>query len=300
VSAMTARPVALVTGGTRGIGRGISEALADQGFDLLLAYGTNIEAAEKAALELRGTGARVVLVGGDVAEDATIAKYFETFEREFAGQQLRVMVHNAGQYLGVTAQNNADVAQGKPLLLGSLLKPDGSVDFSHFDYYHRIYARAFVQLVERAVPLLAVGGGTVIGISSPGCNATQQPAGAYDMSGSAKTVVETTARYYAKNLAPRGITVNVIIPGITMSDAWVALAKGKGKGDDHTMCQELAERIVPVGRAQSVRELGDVVAFLCSPSGSYITGVSLPVDGGLHLGHKISSPAGKGGAKGDP
>jgi NAD(P)-dependent dehydrogenase (short-subunit alcohol dehydrogenase family) len=279
-----ARPVAIVTGGTRGIGRGISEALADEGFDLLLGYGTNVEAAETAASELKERGARVVVVGGDVAEEATFVKYFDVFQTEFPGQQLRAVVHNAGQYMGLTAGNNVGVTDEKPRLLGSLLQADGSVDFSRFDYYHQIYARAWVQLVERAVPFLAVSGGTVVGISSPGCNATQQPVGAYDMSGSAKTVIETTARYYAKNLASQGITVNVVIPGITLSDAWIHVAKGKGKGDDHTMAKSLAERAVPLGRAQSCRELGDVVAFLCSSRGKYITGVALPVDGGIHLG----------------
>uniref|UniRef100_A0A7S1AMT0 SDR family oxidoreductase n=1 Tax=Noctiluca scintillans TaxID=2966 RepID=A0A7S1AMT0_NOCSC len=284
--AQDTRPVAIVTGGTRGIGRGTSEALADEGFDLLLGYGTNAEAAETAASELRERGARVVVVGGDVSEEATVVRYFEVFQKEFPSQQLRAVVHNAGQYMGLTAANNVGVSDGAPRLLGSLLLPDGSVDFSRFDYYHQIYARAWVQLVERAVPFLTVGGGSVIGISSPGCNATQVPAGGYDMPGSAKTVMETTARFYAKNLAHQGITVNVVIPGVTLSDAWIHVAKGRGMAEDHTMAKEVAERAVPLGRAQSCRELGDVVAFLCSSRGKYITGVALPVDGGLHLGKK--------------
>mmetsp|Transcript_104123 Transcript_104123/g.335721 ORF Transcript_104123/g.335721 Transcript_104123/m.335721 type:complete len:294 (+) Transcript_104123:114-995(+) len=292
---MAQRRVAIVTGGTRGIGQGISSALAAQGLDLLLGYGTNTEAAECHAKELRAGGANVALVAGDVAEEATLSRYFEVLAAEFPGQTLGALVHNAGQYVGVTAENSAGIEAGKPLGFGSLLGEDGQVNLSHMDYYHRIYARAFVQLVERAVPLFKEGG-AVVGISSPGCNCTQTPAEAYDMPGSAKAVVEVAARYYAKNLAPKGITVNVVIPGITESDAWKNLGKGKGKGQGNEMCHSVAERACPMGRAQSARELGEVVAFLCGPHGRYITGVALPVDGGLHLGRKAPAgpPPGKG------
>lgn len=288
------RPVALVTGGTRGIGKGISEALADQGFDLLLGYGTNTAAAEEHAEKLRAGGAKVAIAGGDVAEEDTLAGYFKVLAAEFPEQKLRTLVHNAGQYVGLTAENSAGVGPGAPKLLGSLMQEDGEIDLSHMDYYHRIYARAWVQLVERAVPLMT-DGGAVVGISSGGCNSTLQPAGQYDMPGSAKTVMETTARYYAKNLASRGITVNIVIPGVTSSDAWKALGKGKGKGEGDVMSESVAKMACPMGRPASTRELGEVVAFLCGPLARYITGVALPVDGGLHLGRPMAPPGPAGG-----
>jgi len=289
--------VALVTGGTRGIGRGISEALAVQGFDLLLGYGSNLEAASAAAEELQSKhGVKVAIIGGDVAEAATIAKYFEVLDDKFGGQTLQAVVHNAGQYLGKTAANCEGIEDGAPRTFGALLGEDGSVDLAYMRYYHRIYAEAWVQLVERAVPRLPDVHGSIVGISSPGCNSTMQPSFSYDMPGSAKTVMETSARYYAKNLAPRRITVNVVIPGFTDSDAWKAMAKGYGKGDD--MCQQVAETRCPMGYANTTRNLGDVVAFLCGPHSRYITGVALPVDGGLHLGPPVDTGKGKGKGKG--
>mmetsp|Transcript_33465 Transcript_33465/g.75860 ORF Transcript_33465/g.75860 Transcript_33465/m.75860 type:complete len:303 (+) Transcript_33465:71-979(+) len=296
------RPVAMVTGGTRGIGKGISEALADQGFDLLLGYGTNAEAAEAHAGELRAKGVKVAIIGGDVAKEETVDSYFEALAQEFPEQKLKALVHNAGQYVGITSDNSLGLSSEGPRLLGSLLGEGGKVDLSLMDYYHQIYAKAWVRFVEKAVPLFTEGG-SVVGISSPGCNCTINPAEGYDMPGSAKTVMETTARYYAKNLAPKQITVNVVIPGLTESDAWKALAKGKGKGsEDHSMVQGLASKACFMGRAQSARELGNVVAFLCGPHSRYITGVALPVDGGLHLGRPLplAPPAAKGGATPPP
>lgn len=178
------------------------------------------------------------------------------------------------------------------------MQEDGTVDLAHMRYYHRIYAEAWMQLLERAIPLLPDGEGAIVGISSPGCNATWQPAGGYDMPGSAKCVMENTARYYAKNLAPRRITCNVVIPGVTESDAWKALAKssGKGGGDDHTFCFSMGEMLCPMGYAQTARNCGEVVAFLCGQHARYITGVALPVDGGNHLGRPVVN---KGKGKGD-
>lgn len=203
------RAVAVVTGGTRGIGRGISEALAEHGFDLLLGYGSNVDAAAAWADELQSKyGVKTAISGGDCAEIATIEGYFQTLDDKFAGQQLKAVIHNAGQYLGRTANNCEGIEDSEPRKFGSLLQEDGTVDFGHMRYYHRIYAEAWVQLLERAVPRLCEGG-AVVGISSPGCNATQRPASSYDMNSCGKTVMETSARYYAKNLASRGIRAAV-------------------------------------------------------------------------------------------
>eukprot|EP00933_Yihiella_yeosuensis_P083966 TRINITY_DN98286_c0_g1_i1.p1 TRINITY_DN98286_c0_g1~~TRINITY_DN98286_c0_g1_i1.p1 ORF type:complete len:310 (-),score=58.88 TRINITY_DN98286_c0_g1_i1:133-1062(-) len=302
---MAQRAIALVTGGTRGIGKGISQALASKGYDLLLGYGTNEKAAKEHAESLmQEYGVKVAISGGDVSEESTISNYFERLKSEFGGQKLHVVVHNAGQYLGVTADNSAGIAGGEKRILGngSMLKEDGSVDLSYMRYYHRIYGEAWVQLLERAIPILPDGEGAVVGISSPGCNSSYQPAQGYDMPGSGKCVMETTARYYAKNLASRRITVNVVIPGYTESDAWNALAKSMGKGEqnDNSFIQSAAAMRAPVGYAQTARNLGETVAFLCGQHGRYITGVALPVDGGLHLGQpaeaggKGSSNEGKG------
>jgi NAD(P)-dependent dehydrogenase (short-subunit alcohol dehydrogenase family) len=101
------------------------------------------------------------------------------------------------------------------------------------------------------------------------------------MPGTGKTVIEFLTRYYAKILASRKITVNVIIPGYTKTEAWNA-AMGKYGGIESKIMQQMIEN-TPMQRWCSPTEIGQVVAFLCSPKASFITGVALPIDGGLHL-----------------
>lgn len=88
-------------------------------------------------------------------------------------------------------------------------------------------------------------------------------------------------RYYAQALAPRGITVNVIIPGFILSDAWHHLTASMGGVESEAVKAKIQG--TPMKRFGEGREFGHVVSFLCSPKASFITGVSLPVDGGLHL-----------------
>eukprot|EP00413_Alexandrium_margalefii_P010804 CAMPEP_0204528740 /NCGR_PEP_ID=MMETSP0661-20131031/9691_1 /ASSEMBLY_ACC=CAM_ASM_000606 /TAXON_ID=109239 /ORGANISM="Alexandrium margalefi, Strain AMGDE01CS-322" /LENGTH=294 /DNA_ID=CAMNT_0051534733 /DNA_START=55 /DNA_END=939 /DNA_ORIENTATION=- len=277
-----ARPVAIVTGGTRGIGAGISEALASQGFDLVLGYGTNAVVAEQQAERLRSLGARVELRAGDVAEDSTL-EALAAAPANLPGP-LRAVVHNAGQYLGVTSDNCLGLPSGGGRL-GSL-PADG---MRQMDYYYRIYVGAFVRLVELTVQKLEPGS-TVLAVSGMGCNCNIAPAEAYDLPAMGKAPMEVAVRYYAKNLAAQGITVNAIIPGVIETDAWRALSKGKGKGEDLAMARSVAGVACPMRRTATARELGDVAAFLCGPGGRYITGVALPVDGGLHLGRPSAAP----------
>mmetsp|Transcript_40546 Transcript_40546/g.93181 ORF Transcript_40546/g.93181 Transcript_40546/m.93181 type:complete len:170 (-) Transcript_40546:735-1244(-) len=114
LAAPTSR-VAIVTGGTRGIGKGISEALAEQGYDLLLTYNTDADAAAESAESLTSEfGCRVECVGGDVSLAATRDKIFQCCDEKFKGQDLGAVVHNAGQYVGITA-SNADGLEAQQL-----------------------------------------------------------------------------------------------------------------------------------------------------------------------------------------
>lgn len=101
------------------------------------------------------------------------------------------------------------------------------------------------------------------------------------MPGQAKAVVEFLVRYYAKTLAPRQITVNVVIPGFVKTEAWEFVASKWGGVDSDAMTDRIKN--TPMQRWALPTEIGEVVAFLCSPKAAFITGVALPVDGGLHL-----------------
>lgn len=257
---------AIVTGGTRGIGLGIAKSLARDGYNLVLGYHTNQEAAErtKDVIE-KEFGVQVRCVGGDIALPETMEKLFEAIRTDF-NNELTAFVHNAGLYVGVTTETTD-------------IQPKPTDDFeATFDYYQKVYPRAFKRGLQLAQT--CAGLRYVIAVSSPGCNCNQAPQTGYEMPGQAKASMEFLVRVHARLLAGKGITVNCIIPGLIKTEAWDGVIHKRG------VPQEAIDALVkksPAGRWAQPSEIGDVVAFLCSTRGQFITGVALPVDGGLHL-----------------
>jgi NAD(P)-dependent dehydrogenase (short-subunit alcohol dehydrogenase family) len=143
-----------------------------------------------------------------------------------------------------------------------------------------MYGEAFVDLCERSLLRMSEGG-SLVGVSSPGVTAHYYGAGpSYSMPGSGKCLMEYSMRIYALQAAARGINVNVIVPGITITDAWSNLFKKRGKEVD---MHEMVKGRVPMQKAIFPRDIGNVVAFLSSDAGKFVTGTVLPIDGGLHL-----------------
>ena len=171
---------------------------------------------------------------------------------------------------------------------GSLLasKESSKVDFSAMDYYHDMYAKGFVALAERAARAMGGAGGAIVGITAPGCShATTPRAGTYDMPMVGKAAMEQMARYYARTLAPRGITVNCVSPGLTDTEAWRKMAAhmGQDAAQGASLCATIAKARCPMGKAIPPADIGACVAFLCSEGARFVTGNTLPVDGALHL-----------------
>jgi len=291
---------AIITGGSRGIGKGISQILAsDPNYDgLLITYNTNLKAAQDFASELESTyDIKVKIAGGDLstveARDGIFGVADEFIQE---GYSLGTLVHNAGQYIGLTSDNAKNLSGGKPKKFGdgSLLKEDGSLDISYMEYYQALYGTAFVDLSERSLVRMKktyeecqVKGekyrGCIIGISSPGCNANYKLIPGYDMPGSGKCVMEYAMRLYALEAAKYGINVNVIIPGVTKSDAWGKIAEGRGMERD-AFLEMMKDKMVPMGEIVEGTDIGETVAFLSGNSGGkFMTGLSLRVVGGLHL-----------------
>ena len=293
------RRVAIITGGTRGIGRGITETLADSGQykGFLLTYNTNKQAAESFVSELQERHhadkecLSVKLVGGDISLRKTRDKVFKCLDENFDDCELCVLVHNAGQYVGITSDNSARLEKNQGLVYGdgSLLDGD-KVNLDVMRYYQRMYGEAYVDLCERALERMRRASqnsngkfrGSLIGISSPGCNFSQRPSLGYDMPGAGKTVMEYAMRLYAVRAAAIGCNCNVVIPGATETQAWSRLEASSGM-DAGSIFNSVKKRS-PMGKGLTPRDIGDVVAFLCGDHGGrFITGVSLPVDAGLHL-----------------
>ena len=273
--------LAIVTGGTRGIGWGISQQLAKNGYNLILGFNANEEAALTAKATLESTyEVKVEIVKGDVAQESTIERIFQSVEENFEGK-LTAFVHNAGLYVGMTTSAESLEANLAGNVKRQFLGNGSFTSFEQYDYYQNVYPKCFIRCVEKALNYMEDENGYIVAISSPGCNTTQTPKLRYAMPGQAKAVVEFLTRYYAKTLAPRRITVNVVIPGFTKTEAWNFVTSESGGVDSDTMKNTIEK--TPMQRWASPVEIGEVVAFLCSPKAAFITGVALPVDGGLHL-----------------
>ena len=258
----------------------------------------NKEAADEFATSLAdeiGNELRVKCVGGDISLSSTrdeIFKALDSMTEDGDGGcsgRLAVMVHNAGQYVGMTSENS-DGIQAKALSFGdgSLVDEEGRTNFDTMHYYQRMYGEAFVDLCERSLLRMGSsqdgGGGSIIGISSPGVNQHYYgPDWSYSMPGSGKCLMEYSMRIYASKVAARGINVNVVVPGITKTEAWGRVAKMRGLEDGWE--EGLVEKRVPMKKMITPKDIGNTVKFLCSESGKLLTGIVVPVDGGRHMTH---------------
>jgi len=248
---------ALVTGGSRGIGRGIALKLAEAGARVAVHYYAN-EAAAKDTLErIRKHGSDGFLVQADLARVEDVRRLFADVKQKFG--TLDVFVANGRPELAKFYQ--------KPLEI-SLDAWDQAVDSQ---------AKAFLVGVQEAAPLMGAGGRIVAVTYAPGAQrGTWQP---WVAMGSAKAAMESLVRYFAVALAPRGITVNSISPGLTDDSVFNGLP---------SEVQDIgrtwhASGWTPMGRMGTPEDIGDAVSLLCSPASAWITGQLIYADGGASL-----------------
>lgn len=166
-----------------------------------------------------------------------------------------------------------------------MLDDNGGADetaTNQLEYYQELYGSACIDMWERGLARMGPEGGSLVGISSPGCTVAYRPQPGYDLPGAGKCVMEYAMRLFALSAAARRVNVNVVVPGVTETDAWQGLAKSRGV-DAGNLIRTFADHIVPMKRAMTPRDVGDIIGFICSKRGRWITGVSLPADGGVHL-----------------
>ncbi len=238
--------VALVTGGSKGIGTASVNALAGAGHRVAVGYHQDREGAEKAAAEVDG-----VAVAIDVADPASVDAAFTSAEESLGPVQ--VLVNNAGV--------NAD---GLLLRMGD-------------DQWRRVLATnldgAF-HAARRAAPAMVRSRfGRIVNVGSV-VGATGAPGQANYAAAKAGLVGMT--RSLARELASRGVTCNLVAPGPITTAMTDALSEQR---------REELVALVPLGRMGTAEEVAAVIAFLCSDAASYVTGAVVPVDGGAGMGH---------------
>ena len=238
--------VALVTGGSGGIGQAIAASLASAGHRVAVGYAGNREAAEKAAAGLDGTAVRV-----DVTDPASVDAAFGEVEQALG--PVGILVNNAG----ITAD-------------GLLLRMDD-------DQWRRVLATnldgAFRATRRAAKGMVRARWGRIVNMGS--VVGSTGAAGQVNYAATKAGLIGLT-RSLARELGSRGITVNLVAPGP------IATAMIDAVGDERRAEMTAA---VPLGRMGTPEEVGAVVAFLCSEGAAYVTGAVVPVDGGLGMGH---------------
>ena len=247
----------LVTGSSRGIGRGIALKLAQEGARVAVHYYRNREAAQTTLQKIHELGSDGFLVQADVCQPDEVRAIFQRVRSEFGS--LDIFVSNA--------RTEAPTFYQAPMEL-TLDKWDTAVDSQ---------AKAFLVGVREAAPLMSRGGRIVAITFAPGGRfGSWQP---WVAMGAAKAAMEVLVRYFAVALASRGITVNTVSPGWVEDSVLNSLPEAFQTG-----LREWQERgWTPMGRLGTPADIANAVALICSEDAGWITGQLIDVDGGASL-----------------
>jgi 3-oxoacyl-[acyl-carrier protein] reductase len=247
---------ALVTGGGRGIGAAIARALADDGWPVAVNYQANADSAGAVVEGIVERGGSAIALQGDVANAQDVDRVFEALEDQL-GPAL-VVVNNAG----IRADR----------LTASLGDEEWSrvVDVNLSGAYHTIH-RALGRMVRKRF-------GRIVNISTV---SAARPLPGQAVYAASKAGIEALTRAVAIEVARRGVTVNAIQPGLVLTDFTAEMG-------------EEAAAVVPARRTAAPEEIAALVRFLASEEAAYITGATIPIDGGLSAGlATFGRPAGQ-------
>jgi NAD(P)-dependent dehydrogenase (short-subunit alcohol dehydrogenase family) len=252
----TETPIALITGGSRGLGRSAVLKLAGRGVDVILTYRSKREEAESAVAQIASMGRRAVALPLDTAVSSSFAAFAvqvrDALSNTWQRPQFNFLVNNAG--IGAH---------------GSLAETTEA----QFDQMVNIHLKGVFFLTQKLLPLIA-DHGRIINVSS---GLTRFALPGFAAYASMKGAIEVLTRYMAKELGPRGIAVNTIAPGAIATDF------GGGMVRDNARMNAGIAAQTALGRVGLPDDIGGVIASLLSPDNGWINGQRIEISGGMFL-----------------
>ncbi len=241
--------VALITGGSRGIGRAVAVRLAENGADVIVNYLRHKKDAGETAAAVEKLGQKCLLVKANVADADDVQKMIAVIAEEFG--HLDILVSNAAS---------------------GVLKPALELTERHWNWAMDINARALLTLVQQGISLMK-SGSRVMAVSSLGAIRAIEN---YTTVGASKAALESLVRHLAVELGPQGINVNTISAGAVDTDALKHFPNR-----DQILNTAMAR--TPLGRLTTPQDVADIALFLCSDLSTMIHGQVITVDGGYAI-----------------
>ncbi|GAB3264536.1 SDR family oxidoreductase [Larkinella harenae] len=253
---MSTSKIAIVTGGSRGLGKNMALSLARKGIDVILTYNNQKDDALAVVEQIEQLGQKAVALQLNTAEvttfDAFVTRLTTVLQEVFRQERFDFLINNAG--IGIHA-------------------PIEQTTEEQFDLLVNIHLKGVFFLTQKALPLLN-DGGRIINLST-GLARFSSPG--YAVYAAMKGAIETLTRYQAKELGKRGITANVVAPGAIETDF------GGGVVRDNPQYNQAIASVTALGRTGQPDDIGGVVAFLCTDDARWINGQRIEVSGGMNL-----------------
>lgn len=248
--------IALITGGSRGLGKDMALKLANNGNDVVITYHSNRTEAENVVSEIQALGQQAAAFQLDTGKIATFDAFFRQLSAYLTAQydsaQFDFLINNAGT---------------------ALYAPFADTTEEQFDAIVNVHYKGVYFFTQKALPFIN-DGGRIINVSSGLARFSFPGSSAY---GAMKGAVEVLTRYLAKELGPRRISANVVAPGAIATDF------GGGRVRDNQELNAQLSGLTALGRVGEADDIGGVVAFLCSDEARWINGQRIEVSGGIFV-----------------
>lgn len=248
--------IALITGGSRGLGKDMAISLSEKGIDVILTYHSKKDEAQEVVAEIEKNGQRALALQLDTGDVKSFDSFFlqlsAQLKEKFQVEKFDFLINNAGIGLG-----------------GAFLETTEE----EFDLLSAIHLKGVFFLTQKGVALIN-DGGRIINISTGLTRFVGSGLAAY---ASMKGAVEVLSKYMAKELGKRGIAVNVVAPGAIETDF------GGGVVRDNTHVNQYLADATALGRVGRADDIGGVVAFLCTADANWINAQRIEVSGGMNL-----------------